>query len=108
MLVEKSEEIVLRDEDRDITVYRIRFASGFNVWGLPSEARSLRSKQGRVILDEVAFVDDLPRLGGPALHHGTAEKHAAPHRGRDVKTTCSVFHHSGKRSMVNHNVLERS
>lgn len=56
------EEVVLRDEDRDITVYRIRFASGFNVWGLPSEARSLRSKQGRVIIDEAAFVDDLPEL----------------------------------------------
>lgn len=62
VLAEKSEEIVLRDEDRDITVYRIRFASGFNVWGLPSEARSLRSKQGRVIIDEAAFVDDLPEL----------------------------------------------
>lgn len=62
VLAEKSEELVLRDEDRDITVYRIRFASGFNVWGLPSEARSLRSKQGRVIIDEAAFVDDLPEL----------------------------------------------
>lgn len=39
VLAEKSEEIVLRDEDRDITVYRIRFASGFNVWGrLPKPA----------------------------------------------------------------------
>ena len=56
------EELVLRDEDKDITVYRIRFASGFDIWGLPSEARSLRSKQGRVIIDEAAFVDDLPEL----------------------------------------------
>ena len=56
------EEVVLRDEDKDITVYRIRFASGFDIWGLPSEARSLRSKQGRVIIDEAAFVDDLPAL----------------------------------------------
>lgn len=62
VLAEKSEEIVLRDEDWDITVYRICFASGFNVWDLPSETRSLRSKQGRVIIDEVAFVDDLPEL----------------------------------------------
>ena len=62
VLADEAEEVVLRDEDRDITVYRIRFASGFNVWGLPSEARSLRSKQGRVIIDEAAFVDDLPEL----------------------------------------------
>lgn len=62
MVAEDAEELVLRDEDRDVTVYRIRFASGFNVWGLPSEPRSLRSKQGRVIIDEAAFVDDLPEL----------------------------------------------
>lgn len=61
-VADDAEEVVLRDEDRDFTVYRIRFASGFNVWGLPSEPRSLRSKQGRVILDEAAFVDDLPEL----------------------------------------------
>lgn len=56
------EEMVLRDADKDITVYRIRFASGFEVWGMPSEPRSLRSKQGRVIIDEAAFVEDLPEL----------------------------------------------
>ncbi|HCC37024.1 MAG TPA: hypothetical protein DEQ14_05125 [Treponema sp.] len=56
------EEIAVKDEDKDITVYRVRFASGFEIWGLPSTARSLRSKQGRVIIDEAAFVDDLPEL----------------------------------------------
>jgi phage FluMu gp28-like protein len=56
------EEIVLEDEDKDITVYRIRFASGFEIWCLPSVARSLRSKQGRVIIDEAAFVEDLGGL----------------------------------------------
>lgn len=56
------EEIVLRDENKDITVYRIRFASGFEIWALPSKPHSLRSKQGRVIIDEAAFVDDLSEL----------------------------------------------
>jgi phage FluMu gp28-like protein len=56
------EEVVLNDEDKDITVYRIRFASGFEIWCLPSVARSLRSKQGRVIIDEAAFVEDLGEL----------------------------------------------
>lgn len=56
------EEVVLRDEDEDITVYRVKFASGFEVWGLPSVPRSLRSKQGRVVIDEAAFVDDLGEL----------------------------------------------
>jgi len=59
---EELEEVVLKDEDKDITVYRIRFASGFEIWCLPSVARSLRSKQGRVIIDEAAFVEDLGGL----------------------------------------------
>ncbi len=61
------EEIVLRDADKDVTVYRIRFESGFDIWGLPSEARSLRSKQGRVIIDEAAFVENLRELLKAAL-----------------------------------------
>ncbi|MDR3171179.1 MAG: hypothetical protein LBU17_06040 [Treponema sp.] len=56
------EEVAIKDEDKDITVYRVRFASGFEIWCLPSVARSLRSKQGRVVIDEAAFVEDLGEL----------------------------------------------
>jgi len=56
------EEVVLKDEDQDITVYRVTCASGFSVWGMPSVARSIRSKQGIVVIDEAAFVDDLDEL----------------------------------------------
>ncbi|WP_165064487.1 hypothetical protein [Desulfovibrio sp. ZJ200] len=86
MVADDAEEVVLRDEDRDITVYRIRFASGFNVWGLPSEPRSLRSKQGRVILDEAAFVDDLPELMKAAfalLMWGGSVSILSTHNGED-------------------------
>jgi phage FluMu gp28-like protein len=61
------EEVAIEDEDKDITVYRLRFASGFEIWCLPSTARSLRSKQGRVIIDEAAFVDDLDELKKAAM-----------------------------------------
>lgn len=56
------EEFILKDEDKDITVFRITFSTGFQIWGLPSSPRVLRSKQGRVIIDEAAFVDDLGEL----------------------------------------------
>lgn len=56
------EEVVIKDEDKDITVYRLRFESGFEIWGLPSVARSLRSKQGHVVIDEAAFCEDLGEL----------------------------------------------
>lgn len=55
-------EELFADQDKAITVYRIRFASGFEIWGMPSEPRSLRSKQGRVIIDEAAFVENLGEL----------------------------------------------
>lgn len=80
------EEIVLRDADKDVTVYRIRFESGFDIWGLPSEARSLRSKQGRVIIDEAAFVDDLPELlkaANALLMWGGSVRIISTHNGDD-------------------------
>lgn len=57
-----SVEELISDYDKDVTFFRIRFASGFEICALPSEARSLRSKQGRVVIDEAAFVDDLGEL----------------------------------------------
>jgi phage FluMu gp28-like protein len=56
------EEFVFHDPDKPDTsvgAFRIRFASGFEVIALPSVARALRGKQGLVILDEAAFMDDL-------------------------------------------------
>jgi phage FluMu gp28-like protein len=53
---------IVSDWDKDLTIFRISFASGNVIEALPSEARSLRSKQGRVIIDEAAFVDDLGEL----------------------------------------------
>ena len=61
------EEVILEDEEKDITVFRISFATGNEIWGLPSTPRVLRSKQGRVVLDEAAFVDDLDALIEAAL-----------------------------------------
>ncbi|RYY25228.1 MAG: hypothetical protein EOP62_14295 [Sphingomonadales bacterium] len=45
-------------EDKHIQAFRIRFASGFEICALSSRPRSLRGRQGYVILDEFAFHDD--------------------------------------------------
>ncbi|MBD8890161.1 terminase large subunit domain-containing protein [Roseibium litorale] len=50
------------DETRQIAAFRIRFASGFEILALSSAPRSLRGKQGMVIIDEAAFVDNLKEL----------------------------------------------
>jgi phage FluMu gp28-like protein len=45
-------------EDKFIQAFRITFASGFEICALSSRPRSLRGRQGYVILDEFAFHDD--------------------------------------------------
>ena len=54
-------------ETRQIKAFRIQFASGFEILALSSAPRSLRGKQGAVIIDEAAFVDDLAQLLKAAL-----------------------------------------
>ncbi len=65
------EEFLFDDGDdegqRSIQAFRIRFASGFEVIGLSSAPRSLRGKQGVVMIDEAAFVDNLKELLKAAL-----------------------------------------
>ena len=60
-------ENLIADEDKTITIYKVRFDSGFEIWGLPSVPRSIRSKQGHIVIDEAAFCDDLKELLKAAL-----------------------------------------
>ncbi len=55
------------DPDSNIQAFRIRFASGFEICALSSRPRSLRGRQGYVIIDEAAFHDDLDALMQAAL-----------------------------------------
>ena len=50
------------DDGKAINAFRIKFASGFEIMALSSSPRGLRGKQGVVIIDEAAFVDDLDAL----------------------------------------------
>ncbi len=56
------EELIVKDGDRDIKAFRIDFASGHEIMALSSAPRNLRGKQGRLVLDEAAFVDNLAEL----------------------------------------------
>ena len=51
----------------DILAYRIAFASGYEIMALTSRPRSLRGRQGMVILDEAAFHDQLDEVMKAAL-----------------------------------------
>lgn len=52
---------------KQIKAFRIDFASGFSIVALSSAPRSLRGRQGWVIIDEAAFVEDLDELLKAAL-----------------------------------------
>lgn len=56
------EEFVFKDEDKDILSFRIRYASGFKITALSSRPSNLRGKQGKIVIDEAAFHEDLPGL----------------------------------------------
>jgi phage FluMu gp28-like protein len=62
-----SETIFDDGSDDGIKALRIDFASGFSVVALSSKPRSLRGRQGFVILDEAAFADSLDELLKAAL-----------------------------------------
>lgn len=55
------------DEQKSILTYVIRFASGHRITALSSRPTNLRGKQGRVIIDEAAFHDNLGELIKAAL-----------------------------------------
>lgn len=62
------EEFMFSDgPDSDIKAFRIAFASGYEIVALSSKPRSLRGRQGYVIIDEAAFHDDLDALLQAAL-----------------------------------------
>jgi len=55
-------EEIIKDGDTDITVFSVKFASGFQVAALSSRPSNLRGRQGKVIIDEAAHHPDLPGL----------------------------------------------
>jgi len=69
MAAGKIEEYEETDEDdngivqeKKILAYKITFQSGWRITALSSRPTNLRGKQGRVVIDEAAFHDDLPGL----------------------------------------------
>lgn len=66
--IEEGEEIFENgDEKKSILAYSIKFASGYRVTALSSSPRNFRGKQGRVVIDEAGFHDDLEELLKSAL-----------------------------------------
>jgi phage FluMu gp28-like protein len=62
------DEFVFKDDnEKEIKAFRITFDSGFEIVALTSRPRSLRGRQGYVIIDEAAFHDDLKELMKAAL-----------------------------------------
>lgn len=64
------EQVLTRDDGRDIHVYDIPFSSGHRVQTFSSNPRNLRSKGRpgeRLVIDEAAFIDDLAELLKAAL-----------------------------------------
>jgi phage FluMu gp28-like protein len=61
------EEVLKDGDEREIKAFRIDFAGGNKILALSSRPSNLRGKQGRVVIDEAAFVDDLGEILKAAL-----------------------------------------
>ncbi|WP_332117258.1 terminase large subunit domain-containing protein [Azorhizobium caulinodans] len=55
------------DDGQPIQAFRIAFASGYEIVALSSKPRSLRGRQGYLILDEAAFHDQLQQVVDAAV-----------------------------------------
>jgi len=67
---EIGEQVLTRDDGRDIHVYDIPFGSGHHIKTFSSNPRNLRSKgrpRERLVVDEAAFVDDIEEVLKAAL-----------------------------------------
>ena len=50
------------EEKKGIQAFRIRYPSGWKIVALSSRPANLRGKQGKIVIDEAGFHDDLPGL----------------------------------------------
>jgi hypothetical protein len=66
-LLVESDKAIIKDVDKDILVFRVKFASGHKVMALSSKPTNLRSRKGRVCLDEFAFHEHPKELLKAAL-----------------------------------------
>ena len=55
-------EEIVKDFDKDVLKFMITFASGKEIIAASSNPSNIRSKGGRVVIDEAAFVPNLPSL----------------------------------------------
>ena len=62
-----NEDVFKDGDEREIKAFRIDFASGHKILALSNRPSNLRGKQGRVVIDEAAFVEDLAELLKAAL-----------------------------------------
>jgi phage FluMu gp28-like protein len=61
------EEEIVNENERSFTVYRIRFSNGKEIAGMPGVGYAIRSKKGRIILDEAAFTTEFGDIKKAAL-----------------------------------------
>jgi len=61
------DEEIIEENGSSFTVYRIRFLNGREIAGLPSVGYAIRSKKGRIVLDEAAFTKEFGEIKKAAL-----------------------------------------
>jgi phage FluMu gp28-like protein len=82
-----SRQIVI-DSDRDIKTFVIEFANGTKIHALSSNPKALRSKGGKVVLDEFAHHDEPEKMWSaarPVITWGFPLRILSTHNGKSCK-----------------------
>ena len=84
-IVSHPREQVVRHPEGDYRVLGVTFANGRVAMALPGIARALRGRRGHVVIDEAAYLDDLPgivKAAGAMLMRGWTIRIISTHHGR--------------------------
>lgn len=61
------EEEIIKDGEDEFRAYKIVFPSGHKIMGLPARATTIRGRQGKIVIDEAAFCENLDELQKAAM-----------------------------------------
>lgn len=72
--ISQIEEFLFEDqsdkgETRQITAYRVRYSSGFQIVALSNRPENIRGLQGKVVIDEAAFHPNVQRECNGSSHN---------------------------------------
>lgn len=79
---------ILIDNDKDLKTYSVEFSNGVRINALSSNPKALRSKEGKIVIDEAAHhdnPDELWKAARPCIMWGYSLRLLSTHNGKETR-----------------------